>query len=402
MKKKHLNIKQFIFLCSILIINSISMEHFKLYGQSCVNETYTNLTGSISDGSGDNLYDNNLNCEKLISVPAGYTIALTFSYFHTEDSYDFVKIYDGSTASSPLLGSFSGDAEDYPPPVTSSANQMLIVFTTDGSVTRGGWDASYEAQGGTTPPQPPSSLWQQNGNNIYYDYNNGNVGIGTATPSAYLHVSKSLNTSAEVRGEKIDLTNSGSGHVYGMDLNVENTYGMGDAYGLKTVANNSYDGISYGGYFNAENNVGNAYSVFAITSSNYARAIYGKATGQSSYAGYFEGNGYFSGNVGIGTTNFGDGKLAVNGKILATEVEVKVFPWSDYVFTKDYKLRTIEEVADFISENGHLPEVPSAKEVEENGLKLGEMNAILLKKIEELTLYIIDLEKRFQELENKK
>ncbi|MBN2612909.1 MAG: hypothetical protein JXB00_15240 [Bacteroidales bacterium] len=112
----------------------------------------------------------------------------------------------------------------------------------------------------------------------------------------------------------------------------------------------------------------------------------------------FEAMRITNSGIAIGTTDLGDGKLAVNGKILATEVEVKVYPWSDYVFTSEYKLRTLEEVSAFISQNGHLPEVPSAKEVEENGVNLGEMNAILLKKIEELTLYVIEQNKQIEEL----
>ena len=69
---------------------------------------------------------------------------------------------------------------------------------------------------------------------------------------------------------------------------------------------------------------------------------------------------------------------------------------------KDYKLPTLAEVEQFIAENNHLPNVPSAAEVEANGIQLGEMNAVLIRKVEELTLYIIQLEKRLSELEGKK
>ncbi len=71
--------------------------------------------------------------------------------------------------------------------------------------------------------------------------------------------------------------------------------------------------------------------------------------------------------------------------------------WSDYVFEDGYQLRSLKEVEQFISTNGHLPDVPSAKEVTENGQDLGRMDAILLRKIEELTLYIIELEKRLND-----
>jgi hypothetical protein len=106
------------------------------------------------------------------------------------------------------------------------------------------------------------------------------------------------------------------------------------------------------------------------------------------------GNLFVQGNVGIGTTSPGSFKLAVEGKIGAREINVTTAAWSDYVFNEDYKLRSLKEVNQYTKENKHLPEIPSAKEVIENGQNLGEMNALLLKKIEELTLYVIELKKR--------
>ena len=107
-----------------------------------------------------------------------------------------------------------------------------------------------------------------------------------------------------------------------------------------------------------------------------------------------------SGKVGIGTTDFsGDHKLRVEGSIGAREIKVEASGWSDFVFMNDYKLRTLEEVEKHIQEKGHLPEIPSEAEVYENGINLGEMNAKLLQKIEELTLYMIDMNKRVDQLE---
>ncbi|MEQ9404602.1 MAG: hypothetical protein RIM99_13505 [Cyclobacteriaceae bacterium] len=118
---------------------------------------------------------------------------------------------------------------------------------------------------------------------------------------------------------------------------------------------------------------------------------------------------YFpNGNVGIGTTN-PQSKLAVEGQIRATEVKVLAdISVPDYVFEADYELRTLKETKEFVTENKHLPEIPSAAEIGENGIDLGDMNMRLLKKIEELTLYQIDLmekleeqQKRIEKLENK-
>ncbi|MDC8101653.1 hypothetical protein [Chryseobacterium rhizosphaerae] len=93
-----------------------------------------------------------------------------------------------------------------------------------------------------------------------------------------------------------------------------------------------------------------------------------------------------------------DGTVKIDGKVIAKEVEVKANVWADYVFKKDYKLNTLEEVEKHISEKGHLPNIPSAKEVEKEGINLGEMDAKLLEKIEELTLYSIEQNKQIQEL----
>lgn len=104
---------------------------------------------------------------------------------------------------------------------------------------------------------------------------------------------------------------------------------------------------------------------------------------------------YFSGKVGIKTKTPGEYDLAVNGKIRSHEIKVEssADTWPDYVFKKEYDLKKLETVEAFIAENGHLPDVPKAHEIELNGVELGEMNKVLLKKIEELTLYIIQEKK---------
>lgn len=109
--------------------------------------------------------------------------------------------------------------------------------------------------------------------------------------------------------------------------------------------------------------------------------------------------------VSIGTNSFNDNgdlyKLTVNGKMRAHAVKVYT-DWADYVFDKDYNLPTLKEVEEHIKEKGHLKDIPSAKEVEENGIELGEMNKLLLQKIEELTLYTIQLKKEIDELKRQK
>ncbi|MBP5370548.1 MAG: hypothetical protein J6Y55_01355 [Bacteroidales bacterium] len=104
-----------------------------------------------------------------------------------------------------------------------------------------------------------------------------------------------------------------------------------------------------------------------------------------------------------GATTSDSYKLAVNSGILCEELKVMAdVPSSDYVFEPTYKLKPLSEVEAFVTENKHLPDVPSAKEFKENGYKVGEMDNLLLQKIEELTLYIINLQKQVEELKQGK
>jgi len=105
------------------------------------------------------------------------------------------------------------------------------------------------------------------------------------------------------------------------------------------------------------------------------------------------------GNVGIGTTNPTQ-KLTVSGTIYGKEVKVDLnVPGPDYVFADNYQLQPLNELKTYIDQNKHLPEVPSAAVMEADGINLGEMNMILLKKVEELTLYQIEAMKRIEKLE---
>ncbi|RVU91212.1 hypothetical protein EH230_10045 [Flavobacterium columnare] len=118
----------------------------------------------------------------------------------------------------------------------------------------------------------------------------------------------------------------------------------------------------------------------------------------------FDSDVFVDTHIGIGTDKFVDPvdgnkeyKLSVKGRIRAEEVKV-YNTWADYVFTKDYKLRSLNEVEAFINKNKHLPNVPSAQEITEKGLELGEITKIQQEKIEELTLYLIQQNKEIQEL----
>ncbi len=110
-----------------------------------------------------------------------------------------------------------------------------------------------------------------------------------------------------------------------------------------------------------------------------------------------------AGNVTIGTATVASGyMLNVGGKAICEELKVQLEgSWPDYVFSNDYKLPSIQDVAAFVEKNKHLPNIPPASEIEKNGLEVGDMQRKMIEKIEELTLYIIDLQKQIDELKKK-
>ncbi|WP_051313566.1 hypothetical protein [Sporocytophaga myxococcoides] len=114
--------------------------------------------------------------------------------------------------------------------------------------------------------------------------------------------------------------------------------------------------------------------------------------------------GYFLTGLSVGTSNTipSGYKLAVDGKIICEEIDVKMSEdWPDYVFDKTYNLRPLDSLKLFVESERHLPEIPSAKEVENNGISLAEMSRLQMAKIEELTLYLFQLKEKNDELEKK-
>ncbi|GAA3774449.1 hypothetical protein [Flavobacterium ginsengiterrae] len=127
-------------------------------------------------------------------------------------------------------------------------------------------------------------------------------------------------------------------------------------------------------------------------SHNYKMSIEEYATTTGTYQNR---SAYFNGNVGIGTIN-PTSKLTVAGNIASREVKVTVDAGADFVFEKNYNLPSLESVDQFIKDNKHLPEIASAEEMKKEGINLSEMNIKLLQKIEEMTLYMIEMKKENQ------
>ena len=225
--------------------------------------------------------------------------------------------------------------------------------------------------------------WATLGTNIY-NTNTGNVGVGTNTPAQKFTVH---NPSAQAILQVERPMASGNGDVASVFAKNAST---GDIcfFGLKRTAAGPTAVLSA---FDAASSTWRAYSVL-----NLSTGLYQVKASVNNFEYFNTGDVLFSnsGGVGIGVTALGSGvKFQVAGKIKVQEIEVALTPWPDFVFNSDYKLKPLAEVEAFIQENNHLPGVPSQADVEQNGLNLGEMNAVLLQKIEELTLYVIDLKK---------
>ncbi|MCW3110035.1 MAG: hypothetical protein JWQ09_4541 [Segetibacter sp.] len=221
--------------------------------------------------------------------------------------------------------------------------------------------------------------------NSFFSAIGGNVGIGTTTPGAKLDVTVvDLGATAGNYKPLTRLTGSGPGNTFMVNDFVYRESAGSDWYSTSYIRGISVD------------------NSFLVPGASLKSWIKQKPNGDIISFGS-NADTYMSivaGNVGIGTTTPGIYKLAVNGDAIFKKVQVKTStPWPDYVFHPAYELRSLSSLETYINENNHLPDVPSAKEVEKGGLDLGSTQALLLKKIEELTLYIIEQDKKIEKLQ---
>jgi len=198
----------------------------------------------------------------------------------------------------------------------------------------------------------PLDLLHVNSNTSYFT---GNVGMGTASPVQKLDVRGSIYTTGSMIVDGGDLLLARTNQAFGFVVRP-------DADGLRNLA-------------------------FSVAGG-----------GPLDYVSVISKVAYFTGGIGIGTADIGSYKLAVEGKIAARGVKVTLAGFADYVFDSSYQLRPLASLQQYINQNKHLPGIPSAEEVKKDGgIELGEMNVKLLEKIEELSLYILDVNKRLEE-----
>ncbi|MFW5872358.1 MAG: hypothetical protein ACOCVN_00065 [bacterium] len=271
-----------------------------------------------------------------------------------------------------------------------------------------------------------SSSWFFGNGTIHAMPTTTKVGIGTDDPQYLLHFQGGTLTSG-VGTSPIRTYLNFHGNYFNGDfesriITAGNHSVQGQGYAISGILNlrkssaTSYDSRSSGGQFtiNLIDYVSNGSKTHVVagvdatikgdilttpTKGIFAAVCARDQVGtQDSYAGYFEGKAYFSERVGIGTTspdvNF---MLSVNGKIRAKEVVVET-GWADFVFEDNYELMNLADLENYINRNNHLPGIPTEEQVINNGVSVGEMNSKLLQKIEELTLYVIQLNKEIETL----
>ena len=331
---------------------------------------FTAYVGSFSASQSFTVTGSNLSTNVVtITAPA-----------HFEISTNQTTGYTSSLQLTPTSGALSVPIYvEYSPSTLGNDNGNIVISST-------GVTTQNVAVTGTA-----QAIWLASGDYIY-NANTGNVAIGSYT----LPLTAKLTVNGTVKSTGLQLTpNAGYGKVLTSDSSGNGSWKTVDlSNSWKLAGNSNTDLTSF---------IGTTVAQPIIFKTNNVEAMR-IASGGGITVGTYTTPPTCSLAVN-GTVSIGDGyvpagyQLSVNGTILATEIAVKLrTKWPDYVFAKGYKLMSLGEVEKYIKEHKHLPGFPASSDVESEGMKVGEVNTVMVEKIEELTLHAIQQQKLIDSL----
>ncbi|MBL0342654.1 MAG: hypothetical protein IPP71_18255 [Bacteroidetes bacterium] len=275
----------------------------------------------------------------------------------------------------------------------------------------------------------------ETGNNTYLATESGNVGIGISTPNYKLDVNGNINYTGELykNGTLISDAfwsttttgiNFGLGNVGVGTSNPIEKFQVNEGAISAVIGSAEGQGLDYGTCYFGMNAIRTGMNSWISSTDgihNGGTILFGSISGDFNIAtipscepncntdliydnNFIQDNTSFKirasdGHISMGGNPHNDYKLNVCGGIITNKVRVPAI-WCDYVFEKGYELMSIDNLRQFVETNKRLPEIPSQKEIESNGVDVGSMLTLHMKKIEELTLYVLELEKRINELKN--
>jgi hypothetical protein len=404
--------------------------------------TLSNGGGSVSIADNDNSASNEIQALSL----SGNTLALTgggsvnlAGYLDNTDAQTLSM--NASTGNLSISGGNTVTASPWEFNDVGEVNLIQDTSEVHIGVDWNGWIGDKVWIRALNPMQNPLRVQIAPGITKFWVTKNGGVVIGTSSTTVEdnsLRVVQDATFGSATANSRVEIGNSeGVDRDTLLNINQNSSNASGVHYGVRVSNNPTTPSTSYA-YYAERVSGGNGarygfrnymtggtgirygfsssiYADVANTSSVYGLFSYvsSSATSGTSYAGYFtngtagnswsvygSGNSYFT-NVRIASTLAATGyELSVNGQIACEELLIDDSgSWPDYVFADDYELMPLDEFKASIEVNNHLPGMPSAKEVEENGILSGEMHKMTMEKVEELSLYIIELHERVKALE---
>jgi hypothetical protein len=385
---------------------------------------YTSGGVAITVDAGGNVgFQNNVSFQGNLGLQGNTTPNTALSFANTGG--DKINLYQEAAGQLYGMGIGTGTLQIFSPATrniafgtgsTANFKQTLNLGAT-GSLLLQGADAGYIFKDRSLNTYDGWNWYANAGNANLFRYGtgnlltvaqNGNLGIqGNSVPAAPLSF-------ATTGGDKINFYQESAGQVYGMGIGTgtlqiftPNTGARNIAFGSGSSSNFTQSAVltNTGGFTIQGTDAGYVFKDrIDKTYGGWSWYAYG---GSARLFRYTNGGEVLrideSGNMSLGATHMAPGyKLNVGGKIIAEEVRVQLqTSWPDYVFSKNYNLLPLENVAQFIADNNHLPNVPPAAEVEKSGISLGEMQGKLMEKIEELTLYLIKAQTEIKALNEK-